>query len=232
MSIPNKKNICLIFTGLERTILLNHTNLKENLINEKDSYDIYFVTWKNESTEDFLSCFPNSKIIRISELDVTDSEFQNWQKGLNIHSSWLGKYKTNENALFRYYQQIYIWKEATKILETKKYDIVIRCRTDIRADGALKEYFDELDKLPNTILFPREPKQSIFNSDESCPDYIMIGTQDTMYKALRIVDYLHKYKRPCNGILDVVQPESTMYLFLKGEGIDIHFLPYNITIIR
>jgi hypothetical protein len=48
-------------------------------------------------------------------------------------------------------------------------------------------------------------------------------------KTLSIVDYVYKYKY---GQYNTVQPESTMYLFLKGENISIEFLPYSIELIR
>jgi len=141
----------------------------------------------------------------------------------------LGKYITNDNALFNYYRQIYIWREASKYLETKTYDFVICCRTDIIINGVVPIYkFDKI--LPNTIYFPNEPRQGAFgNWYEGCPDYLMFGKQEVMMKALNIMDYLYKYKYGNNNI---IQSESSMYLFLKGENINIEFLNYIIEIIR
>jgi len=57
----------------------------------------------------------------------------------------------------------------------------------------------------------------------------MFGKQEVMMKALNIMDYLYKYKYGNNNI---IQSESSMYLFLKGENINIEFLNYIIEIIR
>ena len=221
--------IGLYFTGLERSIKKTVDNLYESIIDTNHIYDIVFVTWENESIKDFKDCFPESKIVYLEKIDISNKEFQDWKKDLQIQESWLGKYKTNENSLFNYYRQIYLWKETSRYLETKTYDLVVRCRTDIIINGNLpKSQFNNIS--PNTVYFPNEPRHGAFgNWYEGCPDYVMFGKQDVIMKSLSIVDYIDKYKYGQNNI---VQPESTMYLFLKGENISIEFLSYSIELIR
>jgi hypothetical protein len=223
--------IGLYFIGLERTIKKTYENLYYNIINTKYSYDINFVTWKNESTKDFKDCFPESKIIFIEKIDINSKQFKDWKKGLQMHESWLEKYKANnDDALFNYYRQIYLWKEASRYLERKTYDLVIRCRTDIIMNGILPPKFQFNNISPNTVYFPNEPRHGAFgNSYEGCPDYFMFGRQDVMMKTLSIIDYVNKYKYGENNI---VHAESTLYLFLKGENIKIEFLSFNIEIVR
>jgi hypothetical protein len=221
--------IGLYFTGLERSIKKTYQNLYESIIDTNYIYDIVFVTWENESIKDFKDCFPESKIVYLEKIDISDKGFQDWKKDLQIHESWLGKYKTNENSLFNYYRQIYLWKETSRYLETRTYDLVIRCRTDIMINGILP--ISQFDKISlNTVYFPNGPRHGAFGDwYQGCPDYIMFGKQDVMMKTLSIVDYINKYKY---GEAKTVQPESTMFLFLKGENISIEFLPYSIELIR
>lgn len=221
--------IGLYFTGLERTVKKTYQNLYENIIDTNHMYDIVFFTWENESIKDFKDCFPESKIVYLEKIDINNEEFQDWKKDLQIHESWYGKYKTNENSLFNYYRHIYIWKQVSRYLETKTYDLVIRCRTDIMINGILaKSQFNNIS--PNTVYVANEPRHGAFgNWSEGCPEYVMFGKQDVMMKILNVVDYVNKYKYGQNNI---VQPESTMYLFLKGENISIEFLPYSIELIR
>lgn len=229
--------ISLIFTGLERTIDKTYKNLIDNLIDTDNTFDIYFITWKDESTEKFIKYFPKSTILYIEQIKIDNEEFQNWKLGLTIHETWLSKYKTNNIGLFRYFQQIYIWREASKLIESLNTDIYIRCRTDIIInDDNPKLFYDIINNSKNNIYFPNEPRHGTFNGwRDGCPDYIMIGKKDVMRKALNIIDYLHKYtyKAKCNNDIDnVIHPESSMYLFLKGENIDINFLTYSIHVIR
>ena len=221
--------IGLYFTGLERSIKKTVDNLYESIVDTNHIYDIVFVTWENESIKDFKDCFPESKIVYLENIDISNKEFQDWKKDLQIHESWLGKYKTNENSLFNYYRQIYLWKETSRYLETKTYDLVVRCRTDIIINGNLPKFqFNNIS--PNTVYFPNGPRHGAFgNWYEGCPDYIMFGKQDVIMKSLSIVDYIDKYKY---GQTNIIQPESTMYLFLKGENISIEFLSYSIELIR
>ena len=89
--------ICLLFCGLQRTIKNNYQNLLYNLIDDINEFDIHFVTWKDEPYDDFLSCFPNAKIHLFNNVNISDLDFKEWSTDLNIHFTWLGKWKTNEN---------------------------------------------------------------------------------------------------------------------------------------
>jgi hypothetical protein len=161
-------------------------------------------------------------------------EFQEWQIDLHIDISWLSQYKTNENGLFRYFQQIYIWREASKLIESLNTDLYIRCRTDILILNDIpKKFYNIINNSTNdNIYFPNDPRHGAFSGwNNGCPDYIMIGKKDVMRKALNIVNYLHSYKHEViyNNIkVNIIHPESSMYIFLKGENININFLTYSI----
>ena len=75
------------------------------------------------------------------------------------------------------------------------------------------------------------------------PDYYFVGKPDVVLKALSILDYLDRYK--INYIEDnpkwfpsptqednIIQPETSMYTFLEGEGISMQFLENSIEIVR
>ena len=229
--------ITLIFTGLERTIEKTHANIKENLIDSTNTFCIYFITWKNEPVNKFLTYFPEATIFHTDPIDINTKDFQEWKSDLNIHPSWLGKYITNENGLFNYYRQIYLWKEASKKMESMSSDLFIRCRTDIIMKGLEpKLYYNLYDKIDiDTIFMPNEPRQGAFGDwSKGCPDYVMIGKKRVLQKALSIVDYANKYKynNTETGQYNTIQPESTMYLFLNGENIEINYLNFTIEVIR
>jgi hypothetical protein len=229
--------ITLIFTGLERTIEKTHANIKEYLIDNINTFYIYLITWKNESVNKFLTYFPEATIFYIEPIDIDNKEFQEWKSDLNIHESWLGKYKTNENALFNYYRQIYLWKEASKKMECMSSDLFIRCRTDIIMKMIQpKLYYNIFQTFDiDNIFMPTEPRQGAFGDwNKGCPDYVMIGKKEVLQKALTIIDYIYKYKYNNNEIrqYNTIQPESTMYLFLNGENIKINYLNFIIEVIR
>jgi hypothetical protein len=123
-----------------------------------------------------------------------------------------------------------------------EFDLCIRIRTDINISGNIvSSYYNSIKE--NTIYFPSEPKHSIFYDETGCPDYYFIGKQSVVTKALSILDYLHKYRVtytesntkwfPNSTIEEnIIQPESSMYIFLKGEGINIEYLNNRIEVIR
>ena len=94
-----------------------------------------------------------------------------------------------------------------------------------------------------SIFFPSEPRQSILKEGEGCPDQFFIGKPESVLKALQIIDFLHKYKityiekhimwYPVDTLEEnIIQPESSLYYYLKGEGVDIKYLPTVINILR
>lgn len=242
--VESLMKICVCFTGLQRTIEQNYQNLYINLFNNNEiEFEYIFVTWKNESTEKFSQFFPNATIFKIDEITMDNELFQSWSKSIQMHISWRRTYEPPKD-LFRYFQQIYLWKHAALILELikQKYDLCMRVRTDIRIHGApIHALYPAMNE--NTIYFPTEPRQGIFFDGKACPDYYFIGKPDIVIKALSIVDYLHKYKVnyiekdpkwfPVETLEEnIIQPESSMYLFLEGENINIEYLPNHIELIR
>jgi hypothetical protein len=235
--------VCIWFTGLQRTINKTHENIESNFINDVDTFTKVYVTWKNENTYTFLSIYPDAIIYKVNEVTQEDEEFKKWKEGLQMHISWRRSYEPNF-ALFRYYQQIYLWKKAAEVLKSheNEFDLCIRIRTDINISGNIvSSYYNSIKE--NTIYFPSEPKHSIFSDETGCPDYYFIGKPSVVIKALCILDYLHKYRVtytesntkwfPGSVIEEnIIQPESSMYIFLKGEGINIEYLNNRIEVIR
>ena len=235
-------NICICFTGLQRTIDRTYKNIESSLIDKENTFTKVFVTWRNENINTFLSIYPDMVVHRVDEVTPEDEEFKKWKDGLQMHISWRRTYQP-EVALFRYYQQIYLWKKAALFLSmNESFDLMIRVRSDITISGDIvsSQYNDMKE---NTLYFPTEPRHSIFNNGTGCPDYYFIGKPSVVIKALSIVDYLHKYKITYKEsdtmwfpepVIEenIIQPESSMYIFLKGEGIDINFLNNTIDIIR
>lgn len=235
--------ICLCFTGLERTIERTYQNLLIQIANPEHEYAIVFTTWKNESTEKFRSIFPNAHIHTVEAITIENEEFQKWKDSFQMHISWRRTYEPTY-ALFRYFQQIYLWREAARFLQPfcSTFDLCMRIRTDIHILGnPVYPCYPTIKE--NMLCFPSEPRHSIFGNHKGCPDYYFLGKPDVVLKALSILDYLEKYK--INYIEDnpkwfpsptqednIIQPETSMYIFLEGEGISMQFLDNSIEIVR
>jgi len=234
--------ICLCFTGLQRTINKTYQNIESNLINSENEFIKIFVTWKNENIDTFISIYPDTTIHRVDEITIENEEFKKWKEGLQMHISWRRTCEP-DIALFRYYQQIYLWKKAAEVLQSyqNEFDLYMRVRTDINILGDPVCDYNNIKE--NTIYFPNEPRHSIFGNGTGCPDYYFIGKPSVVIKALCILDYLHKYRvtyTESNTMWfpepvieeNIIQPESSMYIFLKGEGINIEYLNNRIEVIR
>ena len=235
--------ICLCFTGLQRTISRNYQNIEENIIDTTNEFTKVFVTWKNENIDEFLSIYPDTIVHRVTEVSQEDEEFKKWKVGLQMHISWRRTYEP-DFALFRYYQQIYLWKKAALFLDSIKesFDLMMRLRTDITILGKIvSSHYSYM--RDNTLYFPNKPRNSIFGNGTGCPDYYFIGKPSNVIKALCILDYLHKYRVTYTEsntkwfpepVIEenIIQPESSMYIFLKEENIEIEYLNNTIEVIR
>lgn len=239
--------LCVCFTGLERTILQNRVNILSNIIdiskNDEHEIGIVFVTWKSESTTTFEDLFPMATIHRIDDITIEEEGFQTWKNSIQMHISWRRTYEPSY-ALFRYYQQIYLWKKAALFLENFKdhFDLFMRMRNDVQINGVpIHTCYSMIEE--NALYFPTSPRHSILGNEKGCPDYYFVGKPSIVIKALSIVDYLYKYK--INYLEEnkkwfdeptyeenIIQPETSMYLFLEGENIKIHFLENSIEVIR
>ena len=237
--------ICLCFIGLQRTISRTYQNIEINIIDTTNEFTKVFVTWKNENIDIFLSLYPDTIIHRVDEVSQEDEEFKKWKDGLQMHISWRRTYEP-DFALFRYYQQIYLWKKASEFLVSYKneFDLFMRLRSDsIFLNNPIHEYYNIMLESELSIFFPSEPRQSILKEGEGCPDQFFIGKPESVLKALQIIDFLHKYKityiekhimlYPVDTLEEnIIQPESSLYYYLKGEGVDIKYLPTVINILR
>lgn len=237
--------ICLCFLGLERTISKTYSNICSNIIDNTNTFAIVFVTWNNESSDTFHRLFPSAYIHKVKEISIEGDEFNNWKQGLQMHISWRRTYES-DYALFRYFQQIYLWKKASEFLNTIKdqVDIIVRLRTDIAYSQPIYHFYKLIkDNKPSILFFPNDTQQHILREGESCPDQFFMGNPYSVLKALDISDFIHQYK--INYIetkrkwfdvdtyeMNIIQPESTLYYYLKGSNIDIIKLPFTFNIER
>ena len=230
--------ICICFIALQRTIGITYKNIEHNLINEDNEFTIIYVTWKNENIDTFLSIFPNTIVYRVDEITEEDEGYKKWQEGLKYHIS------LRYISLFIWYRQIYLWKKAADILKTKEteFDLMIRMRTDIIFENDyVFRYYKEIKE--NTLYFASEPRHSIYGDERGCPDQFFMGKPCDVIKALNIVDNIHNYKItyverlrtwfPVDTLEEnIVQPETCLYNYLKGEGRHIVHLPFKLELIR
>lgn len=236
--------ILACFIGLERTIDKTSENIKKYIINSEHEYKFIFVTWKSESSKKIELEFPNIEIFKVNDISDKDAEFLSWNSNLQMHISWIRRYGSNDIALFNYYRQIYLLKKTSEILENNfmNYDCVIRLRTDNIISGSyIYPYFKFIND--NNIIFPNGPRHDILRNGQGCPTYIFIGKPIIVIKALKIIDYVQKYKisyvETSLGWFNVptrqeniIQDESTFFLFLHGEGINITFMNNHIELSR
>lgn len=219
--------VLVCFTGLARTILETSENLKLNLFHKDYSVKLVFVTWDGENVNDFMKCFPEAIIYTIPTISIDDELFLEWKGNTVMHHSWINKYKNNCNALFQYYRQIFLWRQASIILE--KYhsiDVFVRARTDVKLSGQLLHTYYEKVNASN-IFFPNEPRFSVIG-DIGCPDYFFIAKSLAFNYSLRIVDSINYLYNKYN--IDI-QPESTMHFHLLDKNIQKNYMNNNATIV-
>lgn len=241
--------ILVCFLGLQRTIGKTYQHLKDSCLSGPHQYRITYITWENENTDIFEALFPNAIIYKIKPIDRSLPLFQEWKQGLKPHVSWQRTYYDDEACLFRYFQQIYVWKQASQWLQTcgilQDIDIVVRLRTDILLHGyPVFIYYDLVNcNDKECVFFANEPRHAIDKSDEGCPDYFFFGKPSVICKTLDILDYVHKYKHSYLETKtmwypqpkweeNIVQPESTLYYMTVGEGRKPFYLPLHIEIVK
>ena len=204
--------VLVCFTGLVRTILETSENLKLNLFHKDYSVKLVFVTWDGENVNDFMKCFPEATIYTIPTISIDDELFLKWKGNSVIHHSWTRASKD----IFIYYRQIFLWKQASIILE--KYhdiDVFVRARTDVKLSGQLLHtYYEKVNE--SNIFFPNQPRHSIIG-DVGCPDYFFIAKSLTFNYSLRIVDSINYLYNKYNI---AIQPETTMHFHLLDKNIE------------
>jgi hypothetical protein len=237
--------ICLCFIGLQRTIQATVQNIIQSfLLHPTAEISILYVTWDTENTDCFKSFFPSSHIIKVPTVSMCDQEFQDWKENLQMHISWRRTYEPTV-ALFRYYQQIYLWKKAAEILQTYQipFDILARLRTDVVYSSPIYPLYESIMNGSTQVYFPDYKDQHILLEGECCSDQFFIGKYQPVLKTLEILDYIDLYK--INYVerkrkwfpedtfeRNIVQPESTLYYFLVGEKISFAQMDMKIEVIR
>lgn len=235
--------------GLQRTLEKTVLQLKQSLFDVTNTYTILFVTWENEDTQFFESQFPNATVIRIPPITIDFPFFQTWKEGLQMHVSWRMTYLEKDVALFRYFLQIYLWMRAAEILKASPFfasvDLLVRARTDIYIEGPPLHSFYNIALLnePKYIYFANSPRHFIDKEGEGCPDYLFFGSPQSVCRCLEILQYAHRYKQTyietrkmwypvATQEENILQPESTLYAMVVGEGFVPCFLPLNINTCR
>jgi hypothetical protein len=242
-------HICICFLGLVRTFDSVVRELKQSLIEHTNTYTIIYVTWETEDTERFETEFPGATIIKMPIIDMTFPLFQEWKQGLQMHVSWRRTYGHNDRALYRYFLQIYLWHVASTFLKSlpslSRFDILVRTRTDIVIEGPPLHTFYPFVSMnkKNLLYFPNSPRQGILQDDEGCPDQLFFGSPESVCSCLDIVKYTQKYKKTYVETRErwysqptieenIIQPESTLYSMVVGEGFVPFFLPINVEVRR
>ncbi len=242
-------HICLCFIGLQRTLAQTVGRLKESLIHQDHTYSILYITWDTEDTQLFEREFPGSLVVKVPSISEDLPLFQRWMEGLQMHISWRRTYSTNKVALFRYFLQIYLWMQASMILrslpEFERFNVVVRCRTDIVLEGPPLHRFYGLvsDYSKNFLFFADTPRHAIDKEGHACPVYLFFGSPQSVCTSLEIAQHIHKYTH--NYIetrekwypeptleMNIVQPESTLYSMVVGEGLLPIFLPLHVEVCR
>jgi hypothetical protein len=242
-------HICICFLGLVRTFDSVVHELKQSLIDDTNTYTILYVTWETEDTERFEAEFPGAAVIKIPIIDMSLPLFQEWKQGLQMHVSWRRTYGHNDRSLFRYFLQIYLWDAASALLKSLPFfssiDVLVRTRTDIVIEGPPLHTMYPLVTMnkKNFVFFPNSPRQGILEDDEGCPDQLFFGSPESMCHCLHTLKYTQKYKKTYVETRtrwyseptieeNIVQPESTLYSMVVGEGLIPFFVPMNVDVRR
>lgn len=237
--------ICLCFLGLQRTFRTTSARILSRVLDENHSYSVVYVTWESESVNDLVEVLPNTTVVRIPDVKQEGPEFSAWKQGLQMHISWRRTYEP-EVALFRYFQQIYLWNQAALLLSphAHSFDLMVRLRTDVIYSHPLFPFYEGalLDQQPS-VWFSENPGHYIFKEGQCCPDQVFFAKPKEFLHALSILNHVHDYRLNyletnrkwfLNDTWErnILQPESTLFYYLKGSGIQIHYLPVSIEVIR
>jgi hypothetical protein len=235
-------------------------NIKKNLISSEHEYTILYCCWTTENTEDFEREFPNAFVKKIEQPTINGLEFQEWYKNMmpairyntavtynNIIISnessinkFMNKYFEPMNDLYRYYLQIYGYKELVKFIDSKnflnKYDIFIRLRCDCIYNQIIYNEFENIEE--NILYCVKENSYKQFIEHESLNDQLFFGSRRIMMIILNILDYCDKLKINGTDIWynrweDVIHPETTLYKALTYNGFEEKYVErLNVEIIR
>ena len=237
--------ICLCFLGLQRTFDQTAEKILAAILDSSHVYFPIYVTWESEPVDVISRVLPTTKIVRIPDVKQDGPEFSAWKQNLQMHISWRRTYEP-EVALFRYFQQIYLWNQAALYLSpfAKSFDLMVRLRTDVVYSHPLFPFYERAlqDQQPS-VWFSENPRQSIGNEGECCPDQIFFAKPNEFLHTLSILRHAHQYtvnyletNRKWFPIdtweRNILQAESTLFYYVKGSGFQVHFLPISIEIIR
>jgi hypothetical protein len=237
--------ICLCFLGLARTFEATHSTIIQQTMDANHTYSVVYVTWGSENTEIFEKIFPNAMIVKIPDVNQESPCFLSWKEGLQMHISWRRSYDPSY-ALFRYFQQIYLWNQAALLLEQHqdKFDIMVRLRTDITYSQSITPFYTQVFEEERPIVFfSGNTQQHILFEGQSCPDQFFLAKPGPFLTTLQVLQHIHTYrinyletKRKWFPIdtweRNIVQPESILFYYVKGNRMDVCYLPIEISIHR
>lgn len=220
--------VLICFTGLVRTISETAENLKKNLFHDDYTIKVVFITWIGENIDEFIKIFPEAIIYTIPIISNNDKHFLEWKKNTIMHDSWINTYGNNDNALFQYYRQIFLWKQSSILLENHcEFDIFVRARTDVKLSGnLLHEYYRYINTT--NVFFPNGPRHS-FIEQIGCPDYFFLAKYQVFHHCLSIMDSINilyiKYIIP-------IQPETIMHFHILDNNFYIDYMDNIVSIVR
>lgn len=165
----------LLISGYLRTIKLNLSNIKKQIINNFENVDIYIHITKNENIDDkYFNPSNSNDVIKLIEFELSPKVMLIES---NVHFSDNQKENDLYNTWFKFYKLNLLKKEYEKI--HGKYDIVIKTRPDVN----LKQInFNKI--LNNEIFLPKNAvldKSKLKNSsDKYVCDILSYGSSSQM----------------------------------------------------
>jgi len=237
--------VCLCFLGLQRTFDQTAEKIISAVMDSSHVYMPMYVTWESEPVDVISRVLPTARIVRIRDVKQDGPEFTAWKQGLQMHISWRRTYEP-EAALFRYFQQIYLWNQAALLLapHAGSFDLMVRLRTDVVYSFPLSPFYEmALAEQTPSVWVSENPRQSILNERECCPDQIFFAKPREFLHTLSILQHVHQYtlnyletNRKWFPIdtweRNILQPETTLFYYIKGSGMKVHSLPISIEVIR
>lgn len=211
--------ICIILTGHTRTF----AHCKDSIINKflNSETDIYCCTWNNEGNYSLQERFnlPVKKQLildssyKIDNLIPIDRENDIFKKSprakYNLELGWVKRLK---------YQWYCVKKAFEMIEEYEKYDLIIRCRYDVKFnDKNIIKY--DFKKLNVPMIHSTEHILEINNTDqfgtiESYSDHFAIGNPEIMKKYFSLYDHITEMYEKYN--VDISYAEQMLSFYIKN----------------
>ena len=213
-------NIAFTFSGLIRDIEKTYPIFKR--IIEEYNADIFFSTWDIENVEngDTISNFKskyNPLICEVENFKVWEDNYWSVIKPNYTPSRYLspGEYnKANRSSLFAMWYKIQKSNHLTKLVD-KKYDIVVKLRTDIELSNNFKLEKNNYLNFPHGII-------SIPDWDNCFGphDFIFYGSPKLMDYTTNLFYFISKYHAEGQYIYP---PENLLRHHIAQKDIDIRY---------